>query len=116
MTSDQKPEPRNSVHGEDPATRLTHHAEARGKERAGLNRKALERAADAARLNGLRQQDTAGSLRRYLDRLAITHPGKAPVIHGQHVYVFAGKALITVMELPHKHRRAAADCLKKRKL
>jgi hypothetical protein len=99
----------------DPTTPVTHHAEARGKERAGLNRKALERTADKARTQGLRRKDAAGRLARYLDKLAITHPGKVPVIYGQHVYVFAGEVLITVMELPHEFRRAAADCLKKRK-
>jgi hypothetical protein len=94
---------------------LSHHGAARGKERAGLDRRALERTAGKALSHGLRPRDTTGSLRRYLDRLSIAHPGKHPRVHASHVFVFGSNdVLVTVMELPHNYRRSAASALKKR--
>ncbi len=103
-----------TMHDETPP--LTDHGRARGKERAGLSRRALERTACRALAEGVQPRDAAGSLRRYLDKISIAHPGKRPRVHGQHVFIFGrNDALVTVMELPHEYRRAAASALAKRR-
>lgn len=87
---------------------LTDHAVERAKERCGWNRAALLRMATRAQECGVCGNDVAGSLRRYLDKLAITHPGKHAKIHGCWIFIFGGRVLVTVLELPHQFRRAAA--------
>lgn len=101
----------------DPEVILTRHGRSRGKQRVGLNENALMRTAAIARSEGLHAKDTAGSLRRYLDKLMITHKGRVPRIHSGKIFVFGSdNVLVTVLELPHQYRRAAADCLAKRQL
>lgn len=98
--------------GEDPI--LSHHGTRRGKERAGLDRRALERTAAKALQAGLHPKETAGALRRYLDGQAMQH-GKRLRVLGNHIFVFGSRhVLVTVLELPHEFRRAAASALKKR--
>ncbi|WAC18882.1 hypothetical protein OVA24_16750 [Luteolibacter sp. SL250] len=93
---------------------LSEHGEARGKERVGLNAKALRRTAAKARAEGLRPTDTNGRLRRYLDKISIEHPGRHPRIHGEHIFIFAASTLITVLNLPHEFRNAAAKARRKK--
>lgn len=88
--------------------RLSEHGEERGKKRAGLNHRALKRAAGKALAEGLRPADVAGGLRRYLDKISIQHPGRHPRISGDHIFIFAESTLITVLHLPHEFRNAAA--------
>ena len=97
---------------EDPI--LSDHGTRRGKERAGLDRRALERTAGRALSEGLDPQETSGSLRRYLDKLSAVHRKTLRVL-GNHIFVFGSRrVLVTVLELPHEFRRAAASALKKR--
>ena len=93
---------------------LTSHGRKRGKERCGLNAKALERTAAVALADGLHPKHTNGRLRRYLDGLSIGHKGTRHRVHSNHIYCFGGEdVLITVLELPHAFRNAAARALKK---
>lgn len=93
---------------------ISHHAKERGKQRAGLDAKALERTASIALEKGISAGETAGSLRRYLDGVAREHK-TTPRIHGNHVFFFGrDNCLVTVIELPHAHRKSAASTLKKR--
>lgn len=96
--------------------RVTHHGEERLAERCGLSRKAQLRHAEAALREGFRQSDFTGKLRRYLDKLAMSHPGTWPAVHGEHVFIFgAGDALVTVLHLPHEFRRAVEKARARRK-
>lgn len=93
---------------------ISHHARERGKQRAGLDAKALERTAAKALQDGLHAHETTGRLRRYLDAIAREHK-TTPRVHGNHVYFFGREnCLVTVIELPHEHRKSAASTLKKR--
>jgi hypothetical protein len=94
---------------------LTHHGRKRGKERAGLDAKALQRTAAKALNVGLRPDETKSALRRYLDGLANGFPGCMQRIHGNHIFCFAGRGVLnTVYWLPREHRKAAAAALQKR--
>lgn len=97
-----------------PEPHLTEHGRRRGKERAGLAPGALKRAACKALAEGLKPRDTTGSLRRYLDKISIEHPGKHPRVHADHIFIFADSDLITVLHLPHEYRKSAASARKKK--
>ena len=89
--------------------RLTKHAVERGKERLGLNRKALQRTADRAFAEGLQVKDTSGTLRRYLDGLGMTYKkGNNTRVYGLHVYIIQRCVLITVLHLPRQYWNAVA--------
>lgn len=93
---------------------VSKHAKLRGKERAGLNKQALARTAAAALERGLRSEELNGKLRRYIDALQIGHATTLR-IHGNHIFAFGREnCLVTVMELPHAHRNAAAKSLARR--
>jgi hypothetical protein len=93
---------------------LTHHGIQRGKQRAGLDKRALEKTAAKAREEGIVAGDTTGCLRRYMDGMLIEHKGSICCIHGNHIFCFRGEVLITVLDLPLAHRRAAISALKKK--
>lgn len=93
---------------------VSYHAQERGKKRAGLDKDALARTAAKALKSGLVASEAKGSLRRYLDHLGAEHH-TTPRIHGNHVFIFGREdCLVTVLELPHEHRQAAASAFKKR--
>lgn len=87
---------------------ITDHAFQRGKERLGLNKKALQRTADKALGNGTTRDLFTGGFRRYLDKLFHSHD-KLPtlIIFGHHIYVFCGVTLVTVLEVPREYVKTA---------
>lgn len=94
---------------------ITHHGYERAKQRCGLDAKALRNTAQKAWSDGLQPSELSGRLRRYVDGMAIEKKGVYR-IHGNHIFCFSADAvLITVLELPHAHRGAAASALRKRK-
>jgi hypothetical protein len=93
--------------------KITEHAYERAKERCGLNRAAFERMAGIALSDGLRHADARGRLKRWMDREFLTHRnGNNMRIYGEHLFVFAGTDLITVLHVPHDLRRAATKLQK----
>lgn len=98
---------------------ITDHGRARARERAGLRGAALDRLLPRVRAAGLGLDSTTGKLHRYLVWLSSRVPRSpsAPVIYGGQVYVFSAGdgVLITVLPLPHEHRKAAIDCQRKRR-
>jgi hypothetical protein len=88
---------------------LTNHSIERCEERLGLKVESLQRLADCALENGINHADTSGKLRRYMDRIFLTaHSGNNNRIYGEHIFVFAGRTLVTVLLLPNEFRRAVA--------
>ncbi len=93
---------------------ITHHGFKRGKQRAGLDARAMKNTAEKAWENGVRPSETTGRLKRYLDAQAINHKC-IPRIYGNQIYCFGKEAVvITVLHLPQEYRGAAASALKKR--
>lgn len=89
--------------------RITQHARQRGRERLHWSPAVLERMAPRVLKDGLSLADTAGSLRRYLERQIITHRKGGNIrVWSHHVFVFERDVLITVMPLPAE-QRANAD-------
>lgn len=95
--------------------KLTRHAAERASERMGLNTKALARTAAKALSKGLAHADTKGSLNRYLSRLFLAQRKADNMrIHGEHIYLFAGESLITILHLPHEHKAAARRAMQRK--
>ena len=95
---------------------VSDHGRQRTKERFGVSKRIAEDVADRARTDGLRRQDTSGSLRRYMDWLKLGHPKNAePVIYGGRVWLFAFGTLITVLPIQQRYRRIAEAQLRERR-
>lgn len=87
-------------------TEVTKHAEVRLIERLGLNKKAVKRATERAFLKGKSFVIFNGSLRRYLDKLYLTHKKADNIkVFGNFIYLFRGTLLITVFELPKNYQK-----------
>lgn len=96
--------------------RVTEHARARGRERLSLGHSALQRTAEIVLRDGLWVDELTGALRRYCDDKLAGHPGKGNHlrIHGEQLYVFAGRTLITVWPLPHSFKGQLAKIRRQR--
>ena len=109
----QRDEHRSSIPkdaGSSPACRasvtITRHAKKRMKERLGLPRSALQKAADRAFEEGRTHSEFNGSAKRYLDSLWFMNKRIGHLrIYGGQVYIFAGTTLVTVYPVPQKLRK-----------
>ena len=89
----------------DPLVIVTNHAAKRFKQRVGLPKTACQRHAEKAFIDGLRHTDVRGSAKRYLDKLFLEHRTANNMrVYGQFVYLFKGKVLVTVLNLPRSVR------------
>lgn len=79
---------------------ITHHAERRVRQRLGLPRRAVYRAAIAAWEEGTARVHTRGRLRHYLDQQRIKGDPTDFVVHAEVVWVFRGEVLVTAWPLP----------------
>jgi len=96
---------------------VTRHAEQRTRERVGIPKKAVRRAADKAIAQGVKRTDTGGGLRRYLDWLYWRGNGAANniTVYGDKIYLFSDDTLITVLNMPSAYKKQAAGLMKKRR-
>jgi len=89
---------------------ITKHATGRGKERLGWCRNTLTRMAEKALNEGVTHAQTRGRLNRYLTMLYLQQRQADNIrVFGEHVFIFAGNSLITILRLPRQMRRAARD-------
>ena len=96
---------------------VTRHAERRTRERVGIPKKSVRRAAAKAITQGVKRTETDGGLRRYLDWLYWRGNGEANniVVYGDKVYLFGNDTLITVLNVPTPHMKQAARLMRKRR-
>ena len=96
----------------DPDIRITDHAFDRIKERLGLSKKAAQRIALKAYAEGIQHEQTTGALRRYLDKIYISHGKSSGTrIYGEHLWLFREQTLLTVLYLPTELKRSAKSLL-----
>ncbi len=80
---------------------ITKHAEQRLKERVGLNKKALQRAAEAAYSKGIRHQETTGNLKKWVTSLYFNNKAANNIrLYNGKAWIFAEQKLITVIQVP----------------
>lgn len=64
--------------------------------------------ANKAKNQGIERKDTTGSLRRYLDKVYYYNDNSDSIyVWAGKVYIFAGEALVTVLNLPTRYKNAA---------
>ena len=81
---------------------LTRHGEKRIRERAGLSKKACERMAKIAFMEGAAIEDTKGRLRNYMLQHYTSHDGATDNmrVYGDKIWIFNGTCLITILQIP----------------
>jgi len=96
---------------------VTRHAEHRTRERVGIPKKAVRRAAARAITQGVKRVETDGGLRKYLDYLYFRNGGSVDniILYGDKVYLFNVDTLVTVLTIPTAHAKQAARLMKKRR-
>lgn len=89
--------------------RVSRHGERRARQRVGLPKRAVERNAKRALVEGIGYREATGALRRYISWLYELYDGNGNNIriYGDKVWVFHDAILITVLNVPGEHRKAA---------
>ena len=93
--------------------KVTRHAGKRIRERVGLNKKAVERLANKALNEGLAHKECKGQLHHFVSNLFKRYGVANGIrVYSEKVFIFAGSNLITVMHLPHEHKKTANKLMK----
>ena len=82
------------------------------RERVGLPKRAVERNAYRALTEGIGYREASGALRRYI---LYDGNGNNIRIYGDKVWVFHDAILVTVLNVPSEHRKAAKFQQEKRR-
>lgn len=94
---------------------VTRHGEKRSRQRLGVKKKSVGKAAEKALAYGVTHAEAKGSLCRYLNGLYLSHGSANNMrVYNRCVYLFRGTSLITVLNLPRKYI-AQADKLQRQK-
>jgi hypothetical protein len=95
--------------------KITEHGDKRVRKRCGVPRKAVSRMAEKAFENGIKHSDTQGKLNKYMTLLFFKNTNANNIrIYGDKVYIFAGKTLITQLDLPNKLKKLAIKCMERK--
>ena len=82
---------------------VTHHAKKRLKQRMGINKKSYDKISKRALEEGLKHSETSGLLRKYLNKIFLSHDRKAGNlrVYHQKIFVFTSdNILVTILQLP----------------
>ena len=80
---------------------VSKHANERLKERCGLNKKSRKRIAEKAFDEGITHSQTTGRLNKWITSLYFRNKRANNIrIYGDKAYIFAGKTLVTVIQVP----------------
>ena len=83
--------------------------------RPGLPKRAVERSVTRALQRGLCPEESTGNLRRYFDHLRRFERSASNIrIYGNHVYIFEGRTLVTVLALPGEYKSDMQQALERR--
>lgn len=94
---------------------VTEHAKDRTRQRVGLPKRAVEMNAERAFEEGLKHGELNGSLKRFVDTLYLQDRVANNIrVYCGNVYLFAGRKLITVIQLPQKYRKRADGLWRKK--
>ena len=85
---------------------ITQHAYDRARERLSWKPSTLDRMTERAFIEGVRPKYTRGQLRAYIDMKRERYKDARNVrLHGEVIYFFRGKRLITLYQLPTELRK-----------
>lgn len=95
---------------------VTKHAEKRLRERMGLGEKAVQRAAETAYDKGIKHCETNGNLNKWVTSLYFNNKTANNIrLYNDKAWIFAGKNLITVLQIPASLKKSVNDVLNRRK-
>lgn len=87
---------------------ITDHAYDMAKERLGMNRTSFEKISAKALEFGVKQSDSAGNLKRYIDSKYFAQKSANNIrIYGENLFIFSKQTLITVYQIPNNLRKSA---------
>ena len=91
--------------------RVSKHGSKRARQRVGIPKKAVDKMARTALERGIGYREATGKLRDYIGWLYEKYDGNGNNIrvYGDKVYVFHDAILITVLNVPGEHMKAARD-------
>lgn len=95
---------------------VTKHAEKRLRERVGLNKKAIQRAAEMAYDKGIKHCETTGNLNKWVTSLYFNNRTANNIrLYNDKAWVFAGKNLVTVLQIPASLKKSVKETLDRKK-
>lgn len=81
--------------------KISIHARQRMKERCGFNRKAQERMAEKAFIEGITHKQTKGRLHKWVTSLFFKNTNANNIrLFGDNAFIFCGETLVTVIPVP----------------
>lgn len=81
---------------------ITKHANKRAKERCGISTKSMERMTKKILEIGLNHSECTGQTKRWVDKLYLSYKKADNIrLYGDKAYLFAGKTLITIFQIPN---------------
>jgi hypothetical protein len=84
---------------------VSKHAIKRIRQRLGINKRAAETEAQRAAEHGLSPSDLTGSVRRYIDHLAMRHHGTYRITP-RGIFSYKGDTLTTVWPVPQRYHKS----------
>lgn len=94
---------------------VTKHAEKRLRERMGLGKKAVQRAAEMAFDKGIKHAETTGNLNKWITSLYFNNKTANNIrLYNDKAWIFVGKNLITVLQIPASLKKSVKDVLNRR--
>lgn len=95
---------------------VTKHAEKRLRERMGLGKKAIQRAAETAFDKGIKHCETTGNLNKWVTSLYFNNETANNIrLYNDKAWIFAGKNLVTVLQIPASLKKSVKDALDRKK-
>ena len=96
---------------------VSKHGNKRLRDRCGASKKSADKLADDALKYGIRHNETAGQLNRYITSLYFRNEEANNIrIYHEKVYIFVGNILITVLNLPHSFHKVSQKIMKRKKI
>ena len=93
--------------------KVSRHAEMRMRERCGLNKKSIERMAQKAYDNGIKHNQTKGSLNKWVTSVYLRNENARELcIYGDYLYIFDDGILVTVFRVPNNLLKNISDMIK----
>ena len=85
---------------------VTNHGEQRVKDRIGISKKSASKVSEKALIEGITHKEAKGQLKKYFDYLFLSHGVANNIrIYNQKAFVFKGKTLITILNVPSRYHK-----------
>lgn len=93
------------------------HGNKRVRSRCGVPKKTVHKLAEKAYDDGITHSETTGALNKYITALYFYNQSANNIrVYKDKVFIFSGRKLITVLNLPQRFSKSVINCIKKRGL